>query len=252
MSSHHFFYWASREQSCAGYYSYYPIPAFLPPFPVNSPLAPAIRRLHLSPAMKQQHLFKPHLITNKKFFGGSLLYGRRKGTRPMSTDQALHLVLKSQWATANDRFTSRANKPAVEEILKIAANKYGIRIYQQAICGNHIHLLIRAKRRWLYRAFIAVVTGLIAQQVMRKQSYEVFMRAKSKEFAGEGVPKQENGQAFWQHRPFSRIVNWGRDYQSCLKYLTRNTLEALGFIKYKKRRDYYASWRIELEPEPSS
>ena len=208
--------------------------------------------LQLSLPMKQQSLFKPLSISNKKFFGGSLLNGRRKGTRPLSAGQALHLVLKSQWATKADKFTTRTNKPAVEEIITITAKRYGIKIYQQAICGNHIHLMVRSKRRWLYRAFIAVVTGLIAQQVMQRQSYKVFMSAKSKEFAGEGVPQQEKGQAFWQHRPFSRIVNWGRDYQNCLKYLTRNTLEALGFIAYKQRRDYYASWRISLEPEASS
>lgn len=200
--------------------------------------------------MKQQNLFKT--TGNRKFFGGSLLIGRRKGARPISQGQALHLVLKSQWATATDKFTTRTNRPAIEEIINSAAKRYGIRIYQYAICGNHIHLMIRSKRRWLYRAFIAVVTGLVAQQVMQRQSFKVFMNTKRKEFAGEGVPAQEKGQAFWQHRPFSRIVNWGRDYRNCLRYLTKNTLEALGFIQYKQRHDYYAHWRISLEPEPSS
>ena len=200
--------------------------------------------------MKQQNLFKTP--RSKKFFGGSLINGRRKGARPLSAGQALHLVLKSQWATAADKFTTRANKPAVEEIIIITAKRYGIKIYRQAICANHIHLMVRSKRRWLYRAFIAVLTGLIAQHIMRRQSFRVFMNTKRKVFAGEGVPQQERGQAFWQHRPFSRIVNWGKDYQNCLRYLSKNTLEALGFIEYKQRRDYYAHWRISLEPEPSS
>jgi len=199
--------------------------------------------------MKQQNLFK--IPSHKKIFGGALLNGRRKGARPLSSSQAIHIVLKSQWATAADKFTTHANKSVVEVIIASAARRYGIRIYQSAICGNHIHLMIRTKRRWLYRAFISVVTGLIAQHVMQQQSYEVFIATKRKEFAGEGVPQQEKGQAFWQHRPFSRVVDWGRDYQKCLKYLTRNTLEALGFIEYKQRRDYYARWRISLKPEPS-
>lgn len=207
--------------------------------------------LHLFLSMiKQQSLFK--IPSDKKVFGGALLNGRRKGQRPISAGQALHLVLKSQWATGANKFTTRANEPFVKDIITATAKRYGIRIYKKAICGNHIHLVIRTKRRWLYRAFIAVATGLIAQHIMQRQSYKVFMLSKRKDFAGEGVLPQEKGQAFWQHRPFSRIINWGRDYQKCLEYLTRNTLEALGFIKYKQRRDYYAKWRIHLEPEPSS
>ncbi len=147
--------------------------------------------LQLLLPMKQPNLFE--IPRNKKFFGGSLLGGRRKGVRPLSSGQALHLVLKSQWATATHKFTTRDNKPAVDEIITFTARRYGIRIYQRAICGNHIHLMIRAKRRWLYRAFIAVVTGLIAQHVMQRQSYKVFMAIKKKEFAGEGVPQQEKG-----------------------------------------------------------
>lgn len=199
---------------------------------------------------KQQSLFK--IPTNKKIFGGALLNGRRKGQRPLAPGQALHLVLKSQWATRANKFTAHANRSPVEEIITATSKRYGIRLYKMAICGNHIHLIIRSKRRWLYRAFIAVVTGLIAQHIMRQQSFKIFMLSKRKEFAGEGVPPQEKGQAFWQHRPFSRIISWGRDYQKCLEYLTRNTLEALGFIQYKQRRDYYAKWRIIIEPEPSS
>ena len=199
--------------------------------------------------MKQHSLFK--IPSHKKFFGGSLLSGRRKGVRPIASDQALHLVLKSQWATGVNKFTTQVNRRPVTKIILEAAKRYNIRLYKIAISGNNIHLIIRAKKRWLYRAFISVITGLIAQHVMNRQSFKVFMLSKTKELAGEGVPQPEKGQAFWQHRPFSRIINWGRDYRNCLAYLTRNTLEALGFFEYKQRRDYYASWRISLGPEPN-
>ncbi len=197
--------------------------------------------------MKSQlPLFKiPH---TKKFFGGSLLNGRRKGTRPLSHDQALHIVLKSQWARGRNALTHKENKNNIEKLIQNVANRYNIRVYRYAIVSNHIHLIIRAKRRHLYRAFICVITGQIAQHVMKNQSFKNFIKT----LGGEGVTrgqKTEKGQAFWQHRPFTRILNWGKDYVNCMSYLLRNTLEALGFIKYTARRDYYAQWRLKVSPE---
>lgn len=167
--------------------------------------------------------------------------------RPLSASNAIHLVLKSQWAKGRDRFTSAGNQPAVQSILKKYAEVYNIKIFKTAICGNHIHLLIRARRRWRYRAFICVITGVIAQHVMGKQSFEEFREDKLRQSWGEGYVEQEKGQGFWLHRPFTRITAWGRDYVNCLNYLARNTLEALGFIEYKLRVDYYAKWRVKYE-----
>ena len=36
----------------------------------------------------------------------------------------------------------------------------------------------------------------------------------------------KKGQGFWEFRPFSRIVNWGRDLKTCMQYLKQNVLEA--------------------------
>lgn len=53
---------------------------------------------------------------------------------------------------------------------------------------------------------------------------------------------QGKGQKFWQFRPFSRVLSWGRDYKTCFQYLQQNTLEAFGFIIYRKRNHTYARW----------
>jgi hypothetical protein len=63
---------------------------------------------------------------------------------------------------------------------------------------------------------------------------------------GEGSMRahetQGKGQRFWQFRPFSRVMSWGRDFKNGCKYVVQNTLEALGFIPYKPRRNHYAQW----------
>jgi REP element-mobilizing transposase RayT len=207
-----------------------------------TPRPPANRILQQKSFMKQQTLFKEP--NEKRFFGGELLNGRRKSSRPLCGKSAIHTVLKSQWARGTNAFTHRDNFTAIENLIRNRAKKYGIRIYRIAIVSDHIHLLLRAKRRWLYRAFISSLTGQIAQHVMKFQSFAGFL----KRFAGEGYQKQHKEQKFWIYRPFTRILCWGRDYRNCLKYLLRNKLEALGFIKYQLRTDYYAKWRIKVVP----
>lgn len=195
--------------------------------------------------MKQLNLLK--LPKNAKFFGGSLLIGRRKSQRPLDSNQAVHIVVKSQWAHGKNSFLNRDNYLPIKGLVDTISKKYGVRIYQIAIVSNHIHMILRTKRRWLYRAFISSLTGQIAQHVMKNQSFKNFAAS----CAGEGVKKyekQQKEQNFWLHRPFTRILTWGRNFNICMNYLTQNTLEALGFVEYKQRRDYYSQWKLNLSP----
>ncbi|MBC7421426.1 MAG: hypothetical protein H7328_11930, partial [Bdellovibrio sp.] len=50
-------------------------------------------------------------------------------------------------------------------------------------------------------------------------------------------------------RPFSRVVNWGRDFKTCVSYLKQNFLEAFGFVKYKPRKNLYATWLKQAAPD---
>ena len=59
----------------------------------------------------------------------------------------------------------------------------------------------------------------------------------------------KTSQGFWEFRPFSRIVNWGRDFKTCVQYLKKNVLEALGFVPYKPRKDYYSKWLKDVLPD---
>ena len=40
---------------------------------------------------------------------------------------------------------------------------------------------------------------------------------------------------FWDARPFTRIVAWGRDYLGVRKYLALSVLEAVGFLPLRKK-----------------
>lgn len=44
------------------------------------------------------------------------------------------------------------------------------------------------------------------------------------------------GLKFWDARPFSRIIEWERDFKSLGFYILQNTLEATGFMPYQPRR----------------
>ena len=178
-----------------------------------------------------------------KFFGGALLQGKRKSQRPLSSKDAIHLVLRSEHAIRQDSFLARRNKRAIEQTLKHFAKKFGVRIYRTAVNGNHIHLLIWITNRTLYKAFIRAVSGKIACHVMGGQNFKSFCISRR----GHGSPSTKS-KGFWQHRPFSRIVSWGRDFKNCARYIQQNIFEALGFVNYKPRKENYSKWLIHILP----
>jgi REP element-mobilizing transposase RayT len=172
----------------------------------------------------------------RRFFGGALLRGKRKTQRPLTTREAMHFVLRSQYAGGDYSFRKFKNLKVIERILEQAARKYGVKIYRQAIQSNHIHLILKITSRRLYRSFIAVIAGKIASHVMEGQSFKNFYRfLRAKALAKPAKPPIK-GQAFWENRPFHRIIHWGKDYLGACRYLLKNRLEALGFIAYTPRK----------------
>ena len=85
----------------------------------------------------------------KKEFGGSLLTGKRKSARPISTKHPLHLVLKSTGGS----YFNPTNKQ-LEKLIRTQAKKYSITIYDYALNWSHIHVLLRVPSRKDYLAFI--------------------------------------------------------------------------------------------------
>ena len=147
-------------------------------------------------------------------FGGMLLKGNAKVARPLSTKHAIHLVIKSQLAVGKRSFLQSKNAGRIEGIVRRTAVAKGIRIYHFVNVGNHLHLVIKLDRSTLlagrraFHSFIRSVTGLIARHVLSAER------------------NHARGIKFWQARPFTRLVSWGRDYNRVHRYMAKNADQA--------------------------
>src|SRR5215471_14865975 len=77
--------------------------------------------------------------------GGSLRIGRRKVERPVSTRRPMHVVLSSKRATRG--WSMRKHERGVRAALRACAGRTGIKVYDFANVGSHLHLLLRARKR---------------------------------------------------------------------------------------------------------
>jgi REP element-mobilizing transposase RayT len=183
----------------------------------------------------QQSLFdqKPKrgrpAIRPPNHFGGIYLETYNpKSKRPMDSKKALHVVLKSSKAVGSRSFKNSQYEMRIWEIISTHAKKLDIRIYEYANGGNHLHLLLRAKHRDDYNAFIRTVAGLIARLVAKTE---------------KGKPLKEK---FWDARPFSRVVSFSKkEFNAAKTYLLRNMLEALGWLPYQSRNQQLTSEKRE-------
>lgn len=170
--------------------------------------------------MAKQLAFRDSAFKKRIVFGGQLLKGNARESRPTNSKLPLHLVLRS-----HGRISMR--NPllfnAINEIVERVARKYGVKVYEYANAGNHIHLLIRVTKRQLWSAFIREITGRIALKTKR------FGRTK-----------------FWIYKSFTRVVSgWKKAFNSVRDYVTLNRHEADGAIKrgdVKNLRELYAIW----------
>lgn len=190
--------------------------------------------------MKQQTLFKAQ--SNAKAHGGQHSINKRRSKRPLNTKQALHVTLRSEFARGHRSLIK--NKNHINFVIKKAANLFNIRVYEKAICGNHLHLLIKGSKKSQIQNFFRVVAGHVAQEILRK-----FPLTKTEEEEnGGGAPKnskkstekkkscKKNQRKFWQLLIYSRIVSWGKEFNIVSRYILQNTLEALNIIAYQPRR----------------
>lgn len=106
----------------------------------------------------------------------------------------------------------------IEKIIHEQSSKKYVQIRQYSNNGNHLHLLVQARDRELFKQFLMAIAGRIAQTVTGST---------------KGSPQSKK---FWDHIPFTRIVEWGRDLKNATDYVVQNFLEAMGWIAYQPRR----------------
>ena len=98
----------------------------------------------------------------KREFGGSLLEGRRKTARPLSTREPIHLVLKS---TGNRVFFPGDRR--IENLIRNYAAKYKIKLYRVSLNWTHVHAIIRIPDRKAYNSFIRTVTSALVRLISK-------------------------------------------------------------------------------------
>ncbi|MBY0385930.1 transposase [bacterium] len=150
--------------------------------------------------MQQLTLIKKPKIEH----GGSLLKGRRKTERVLNSRKPMHLVLKTK-----SSFLLFKQKNKLQTILKKQAKIFGVKIYSESIQSDHWHICLKITNRRLYRGFIRALTGIIARLL---------------------------GKGLWRLRPYTRIVEWGRDLLNVLDYLLLNQCEVRGIVPYAIRK----------------
>lgn len=170
--------------------------------------------------MKQKRNLKriSQLVLFKELnsFGGSLLLGKRKVQRPLSTKSAIHLVLKSDLKSVFN-----PGNRSLEKLIQQQSKKFQIKIYQMAINWSHIHMVIKIKSREDYCRFIRALTSLLTMKIY-----------KYRKLAGTGLAPKK----IFTLRPFTRLIKWGQDFKRVMEYQIINQLESYGLIVRQKSR----------------
>jgi hypothetical protein len=149
--------------------------------------------------------------------GGSLIVGKRKSKRPISTKTPMHLVLRSSLAQGEWSFLRRQNSSFISLLVARLSKKHEVKVYEWANAGTHLHMLVKTRSRKGLGNFLRALAGQIAQKITG---------------AVRGKPF---GKRFWDLLAFSRIGQWGRPFETLRIYIQKNTLEALGLIPYERR-----------------
>ena len=182
--------------------------------------------------MKQMNFFPP----SNKEHGGILSVGRRRGRRALSTKNALHLTLRSDFAYGKRSLLH--HQDIIEAVISKAERLFDVKVYRLAVCSNHLHFLARGKHRQDLQNFFRVLAGHIAQNVLLRCPLNR-MEEKRRTASQKGAKK--NQRKFWALLIYSRIVSWGREFRRVASYILQNTLEALYIIAYRPRKARSAS-----------
>ena len=125
-----------------------------------------------------------------------------------------HLVLKSRLPILR----LKHNKALVSHLLFKTSVRFKVKIYNNSLNSNHIHLLVKAETQKDLNNFMRVFAGQVAQRITG------------------AVRGKKNKLSFWLNSAWKRIVHWGRDFLNLQKYIHQNQLEALGLMTYQQRR----------------
>jgi len=125
-----------------------------------------------------------------------------------------HLVLRARLPILRQK----KNKALISALLFELSEKFKIKIYNNSLNSNHIHLLVKAQTQKDLHDFLRVLAGQIAQRITGA------IRGKKSRFS------------FWLKPAWKRVVHWGRDFLNLHHYIYQNQLETLGLVAYQPRK----------------
>ena len=119
----------------------------------------------------------------------------------------MHLTLKSSAAKGNLSLLSVKNRLFVEKTIRERAQQFGVSIQRLENMGNHVHAILKFKRREDFQNFLRTITALIARFVTGAKRGRPF------------------GKKFWDALAFTRVVTSFRDLMKLDNYLNKNAVE---------------------------
>lgn len=126
------------------------------------------------------------------------------------------------------------HKALIKAVMMKAANRFGVRVYNHAVAGNHLHLLVKGRSRIGLQNFFRVFAGHTAQQILKQYPLTKSERGGAANTTSRAKkPCAKNERHFWGFLIYSRVVTWGREQRAVYSYIEKNTLEALGLIAYQ-------------------
>lgn len=157
----------------------------------------------------------PHSLA----FGGSLLKkGNPRGQRPLCSKRPIHVTMRAEWARGGRSFLKPRVARSFEHLIAYCARRSGVRVYRYQNVGNHIHMVVRLRRRSSWLAF--------------SRSFTSLLKARLELLWGIRIKK------LFDHRPFTRVGTWGREFRTLSEYTLKNLLDRWGIER--------TSWNLEL------
>src|SRR5258707_13852633 len=99
------------------------------------------------------------------------------------------------------------------------ARRFGVRVYDYANVGTHLHLLVRARRRETFQSFLRSFAGIVARRVT-------------------GARRGRPSGRFFSGLAWSRVVSWGRAYLSVLAYVLRSGIQGAWWPRVRRALEH--------------
>ena len=180
-------------------------------------------------------------LRDRHCFGGSALKrSHAKTSRPLSSKSALHIVMKSKYATGSKNLKNY--ETVISKTAFKLAKKFGVKIYAINIGPTNIQILLRFSKRKQFQSFLRGFSGLVARKILKAErgqarKYDTaFKKYEGGRLSSNKAPLVvKKGERFWDQRPFTRIVSWGPSFNKTKNILfnSNSPLKAFGFLRPK-------------------